>query len=93
MEGTTTLHLASFLRSYNSLRLQASSQSMASSVVSAQHVYSKAMGPKLEYNTLNSIFWAIIAKIRCCKTQCHGTHIIFGVSPVRSLAFRKRNNI
>lgn len=56
MEGITTLHLSSEHRAVGSLQLQASSQSLSSSIVSAQQVYSKAIGPKLECSTLNSIF-------------------------------------
>lgn len=56
VEGITTLHLSSEHGAVGSLWLQASSHCMASSIASAQQVYSKAIGPKLECSTLNSIF-------------------------------------
>lgn len=56
MEGITTLHLSSEHGVVGSLRLQASSQSLEYSVVSAQQLYSEAIGPELECSTLHSIF-------------------------------------
>lgn len=56
VEGITTLHLSSEHGAVGSLRLQASSQSLEYSVVSAQQLYSRAIGPELECSTLHSIF-------------------------------------
>jgi len=54
VEGITTLHFSEH-GAVMSLRLQASFQFMASSTVSAEQGYSKAVGPKLECSTLTSI--------------------------------------